>query len=146
MKAFDSLKKGVINGLFVILLMFKVIVPCYIIIEFIKHYDLLRPISSLFRPIMKFLDLPAEAAIGILAGFFVNLYAAIAILFPLNLSTKDITVCALILGICHSLTVETPIIKETGVPYIFLLFLRIFVAFLAGWGISVIWKIWPIFF
>lgn len=136
------LRDGVSNGLSVTLMMVKIIVPCYIIIEFIKYYELIRPLSGLFRPIMKLLDLPGEAALGLLAGFFINLYAAIAILSPLNLSPKDITVCALILGICHSLIVETPVTKKTGVNYILLFFLRIIVGFLSGWGLSVLWKIW----
>lgn len=147
MKSFyEPLKNGILNGISVTVLMFKVIVPCYIIIELIRYYDLIRPLSSLFKPVMELLDLPGEAAIGLLAGFLINLYAAIAVLSPLNLSPRDITVCALILGICHSLLVETPITKSTGVNYIFLLFLRIIIAFISGWGLSLIWKILQGFF
>ncbi len=137
---YESLKNGLINGISVLLLLFKVIVPCYIIIEVIKYYDLIAPLSFIFKPVMNILDLPGEAAIGILAGFLINLYAAIAVLSPLNLSPKEITVCALILGICHSLLVETPITRKTGVNYILLLLVRIFVGFTSGFVLSLIWK------
>jgi hypothetical protein len=141
MKPFlQPLKNGIMNGLSVTYLMAKVIIPCYIIIEFVRYYDLIRPLAHLFKPAMKLLDLPGEVALGLLAGFFINLYAAIAILAPLNLSSKDITVCALILGICHSLTVETPVTKSVGVNYTLLLFARIVVGFFAGWGLNFIWK------
>ncbi|MCX7856553.1 MAG: nucleoside recognition protein [Deltaproteobacteria bacterium] len=143
MKEFvDPLKKGLLNGLSVTYTMVKVIIPCYVLIEFIKYYDLLRPVATFFKPVMRLLDLPGEAALGLLAGFFINLYAAIAILSPLNLSPKEITVCALNLGICHSLTVETPVTRKTGVNYVPLLFLRLFLGLFAGWAVGILWKIW----
>ena len=96
---YNSIKKGIINGLSIILIMAKVIIPCYIAIEFIKHLGLIEIISKFFRPCMGWFGLPGEAALGLIAGYLINLYAAIAILTPLNLSTKDITIMALMLGI-----------------------------------------------
>lgn len=137
----NNLKKGLFNGLSVTLLMVKVIIPCYIIIELIKHFGIIRVIGNFFRPFMKYFGLPGEAAIGIIAGYTINLYAAIAVLSPLKLSTKDITIVALILGISHSLSVETPVTQKTGVNSWMLFCLRILLSLLAGVGLNLIWTL-----
>ncbi|HPP05930.1 MAG TPA: nucleoside recognition domain-containing protein [Syntrophorhabdaceae bacterium] len=122
------------------LLMVKVIVPCYLAIEIIKHLGIIRIVGDVFKPFMKFFGLPGEAAIGIIAGYTINLYAAIAVLTPLHLSTKEITIVALILGISHSLSVETPVTEKTGVNSWMLSGIRILVSLLAGAGLNLIWR------
>jgi hypothetical protein len=136
-----SLKKGVYNGLSITYSMVKVIVPCYIIIEIIKHVGLIDVISKFFRPFMGLLGLPGEAALALMAGYLINLYAAIAVLAPLDLNTKDITVMALILGISHSLPVETPVTQKTGVNAWLLCVVRIVLSLLAGAALNLIWKL-----
>ncbi len=136
-----NIKKGIKNGLSITFVMVKVIVPCYILIEIIKHMGIIGTISEFFKPFMRFMGLPGEAALGLIAGYTINLYAAIAVLSPLNLSTKDITILALILGISHSLTVETPVTQQTGVNAWSLLILRILLSLLAGAGLNIIWKL-----
>jgi hypothetical protein len=136
-----SLRKGVLNGLSITFVMVKVIVPCFIAIELIKHFGLIDSISSIFKPFMGLIGLPGEAALGLIAGYFINLYAAIAVLTPLNLSTKDITVIALILGIAHSLPMETPVTRQTGVNAWVLLLVRIILSLVAGALLNIIWKL-----
>ncbi len=138
---YSTLKTGLQNGLSIIFMMVKVIVPCYIAIEFIKHTGLIETIGRLFAPFMSFLGLPGEAALGLIAGYLINLYGAIAVLTPLHLSTKDITVIALVLGISHSLTVETPVTRKTGVKGWPLLAVRILFGLLSGALLNVLWKL-----
>jgi hypothetical protein len=85
--------------------------------------------------------LPGEAALGLMAGYFINLYAAIAVIAPLELSTKDITIAALILGIAHSLPLETAVTKQTGVNAWLLMFVRVFFSLLSGVILNIIWKL-----
>ncbi|MCX7965248.1 MAG: hypothetical protein N2596_01285 [Syntrophorhabdaceae bacterium] len=135
-----NFKKGLTNGLSVTFLMVKVIFPCYLIIEIVKHLGIINIIGDLFRPFMKFFGLPGEAALGIIAGYTINLYAAIAVLSPLNLSSKDITIVALILGISHSLSVETPVTQKTGVNSWVLFSVRFLLSLFAGAGLNLLWK------
>jgi hypothetical protein len=135
------LKRGILSGLSITYEMVKVIVPCYIIIEFIKHTGLIDVISRFFKPFMGYLGLPGEAALGLMAGYLINLYAAIAVLTPLHLSTKDITIMALILGISHSLPVETPVTQRTGTNAWALLAVRIILSLVAGALLNIIWKL-----
>ena len=138
---YNSIKKGIINGLSIILIMAKVIIPGYIAIEFIKHLGLIEIISKFFRPFMGWFGLPGEAALGLIAGYLINLYAAIAILTPLNLSTKDITIMALMLGISHALPVETPVTQKTGVNGWAMLLVRVVFSLISGVLLNLLWKL-----
>jgi hypothetical protein len=61
-------------------------------------------------------------------------------LTPLGLPSKDITVIALMLGICHSVTVETPITKKTGVNALLLLAVRVSLSLISGVVLNLLWK------
>ncbi len=68
---------------------------------------------------MKFFGLPGESAVAIVTGTFVNLYAAAAVVADLDMTTKQLTILALILGVSHSQIMETAIIgKMRARPYL----------------------------
>ena len=134
------LKRGLTNGLSITFMMVKVIVPCYIAIEVIKHFGLIDIISRVCKPFMSIFGLPGEAALSLVAGYFINLYAAIAVLTPLGLPAKNVTVIALMLGICHSLTMETPITKKTGTNALLLMLVRIVLSLFSGVVLNLLWK------
>ena len=136
-----TLKKGFLNGLSLTIDMIKVIVPFYLLVELIKFLGFIRLIGGFFKPFMGLFGLPGEAALALIAGYAANLYAAIAVLKPLHLSAKDVTIVALMLGISHSLPVETPITKRTGVNAWLLLLVRILLSLLVGITANLIWKL-----
>jgi spore maturation protein SpmB len=75
--------------------------------------------SSVFEPFMIHLGLPGESAIAIVTGTFVNLYAAAAVVADLEMTTRQLTILALILGVSHSQIMETAIVgKMKARPYI----------------------------
>jgi spore maturation protein SpmB len=134
-----TFKRGALNGLAITYEMVKVIVPFYIAIEFLKHTPFLGFVSEFFRPLMKLFGLPGEAALGLMAGYFVNLYAAIAVLVPLNLPAKEITVIALMLGIAHNLPLETAVTRQTGVNAWLMLLARVLFSLLSGIILNLLW-------
>lgn len=103
----------------------KLIIPIYILADILYYYNLLVYVSFLFEPVTSMLDLPSEAALSIISGMFLNLYAAVAFAAPLDLSSKEWTILAIYLGICHSLVVEGVIMKRLGISNIYSYFLRI---------------------
>lgn len=137
----DTLKKGFFNGLSLTLDMIKVVVPYYLLVELIRYLGLIQVLGDLFRPFMRLFGLPGEAALALIAGYAASLYAAIAVVKPLQLSVKDITIIALMLGISHSLPVETPITKRTGVNAWVLLLTRIALSFMVGAGTNLAWRL-----
>ncbi len=111
------------------LLIIKLVIPFYILADLLLYYDLLRPVSFLFSPVTAFLQLPAEAAMAIAAGVFLNLYAAVAFAAPLGLSSYEWTILGVFLGVCHSLPVENSIMKKLGISFLYSTTLRISMAF-----------------
>jgi hypothetical protein len=120
--------------------MVKVIVPFYIAIEFVKRSGFLSLVGDFCKPFMGIFGLPGECALGLVVGYFVNLYAAIAVLAPLHLPAKEITVMALMLGLAHSLPVETAVTKKTDVNAWVMTGARIFLSLLSGILLNLIWK------
>jgi len=104
-------------------------VPLYILADILLYFDLLKYISFLFHPITSLLDLPAEAAMAIAGGVLLNLYAAIAFAAPLGLDAYQWTILAVFLGVCHSMVVESAIMKKLGIAYAYSIVLRGTMAF-----------------
>jgi len=136
-----TIQKGIINGLSITYTMVKVIVPFYIAIEFLKQTGVVDRIGLLLKPFMGIFGLPGESALCLAAGYFINLYAAIAVVAPLELPPKDITVIALMLGISHSLPVETAVTKQTGVNAWLLLTARILFSLISGFVLNILWTL-----
>lgn len=122
----QSLKASLSSGILIL----KLVVPFYILADILLYFDLLRPVSFLFSPVTSILQLPAETAMAICAGVFLNLYAAVAFAAPLGLSAYEWTILGVFLGVCHSLPVENSIMKKLGIGFIYSTFLRISMAFL----------------
>ncbi|MBP1681606.1 MAG: putative rane protein [Proteobacteria bacterium] len=120
----------------------KLIVPIYILADILFYYDLLSHITFIFKPIVALLGLPQEAALAIVSGLFLNLYAAIAFAAPLGLGAKEWTVLAVFLGIAHALLVETEIMKRLGLSRIYSICLRLSVGLLVGGLTSTLPQSW----
>ena len=120
----------------------KLIVPIYILADILFYYDVLKHISFIFKPIVSLLGLPQEAALSIVSGLFLNLYAAIAFAAPLGLGAKEWTILAVFLGIAHALLVETEIMKKLGISRSFSIVLRLSVGLCVGYLTSILPESW----
>ena len=114
----------------------KLIIPIYIFAELLYYYNILSYVSFLVEPLTSLLNLPKEAALSIISGMFLNLYAAIAFAAPLSLSPKEWTILAVFLGICHSLIIETAVMKKLGVSTIYSISLRVISGFIVAYIVS----------
>jgi len=110
----------------------KLIVPIYILADLLFYYNLFSHITFIFKPLVELLGLPQEAALAIVSGLFLNLYAAIAFAAPLGLGAKEWTILAVFLGIAHGLIVETEIMKRLGLSRVYSILLRLGVGLLVG--------------
>ncbi len=124
------------------LIILKLIVPIYIIADLLFYYDLLRHITFLFKPLVTLLGLPSEAALSIVSGLFLNLYAAIAFAAPLGLNAHEWTILAVFLGIAHALLVETEIMKKLGISRWYSVLLRIITGFIVAFLVSLLPESW----
>lgn len=96
-----------------------IIIPVYILTALLKLTPFFEYVGRLFEPFMRFFGLPGESAVAIVTGTFVNLYAAAAVVADLEMTSKQLTILALILGVSHSQIMETAIVgKMRGRPYL----------------------------
>ncbi len=114
----------------------KTILPLYLVTEILKTSGALAWLSGFLAPVMGWWGLPSEAAAVLTAGMLVNLYAAAAVAAPLGLSWQQVSVLGLILGICHSLLVETAVVRGLSRHYRALTLLRLVLGLGAGWALA----------
>lgn len=127
-----SLQEGVKQGFYAFYSLLRVMIPVYIVIAVLKELNIVDWLSVFFAPYMKFFGLPGEAALVIVSGWTINLYAAVAALAGLSFTARQVTILAVMMGITHSLVMETAIItRMKGRPMIVLIF-RIAMGILAG--------------
>ena len=128
----QSLRTGVHRGGRAVLVLAKVMVPVYLLVDLLQETPALRALSEFLEPAMGAFGLPGEAAIVLVAGATVNLYAAIGALAPLGLGPREVTILGLMLGLCHGMILETAIIRQIGTRWVALAGLRIALSATAG--------------
>lgn len=128
----STLKEGTLKGLKTTWTLAKVIVPIYIIITILKYTPVIGWIAILFEPVMQLFGLPGEAAIAVVMGNLLNLYAGIGVMETLPLTMKQVTIMAVMLSFSHSLLVETAVSKRVGVSIPMILSVRVGLAVLSG--------------
>ncbi|MGD9887204.1 MAG: nucleoside recognition domain-containing protein [Bacilli bacterium] len=139
-----SLKEAIINGLKqslkVILKIIKILIPVYIIVQLLDYYEVLDLISVYLEPIMRWFGLPGSAAIVLLLSNGINIYAGIGALGAMTLTTKQITILALMVTTSHSLIIETSILKAIQIPRWLQLLLRIGMMVVLGLILNALWR------
>ena len=133
-----TLYRGLLSGLKTTWTLMKIMVPVYFFVTFLKHTPLLGWISSLFAPVMGIVGLPGEAAIALVLGNMVNLFAAVGAISSLSLTAKEATIIAVMLSFSHSLFMETAVAKKTGLSVAIVLFIRLSLAIVSGIILNII--------
>ncbi len=128
----ERLKTGIISGLQTSGRMIRIVLPLYIAVDLLKGTEAVNLLGRLFAPAMKLFGLPGEAAFAFVAAFLLNLYAALAVMAPLDLTPWQVTQCGLMMGIAHNLLVEGGVLGSTGAPAWKLTLGRVIIAVAAG--------------
>jgi hypothetical protein len=128
----DTIKRGTKNGFNTVIDLGKVIIPVYFIVTILKYTQVLNYIATWFEPIMKAFGLPGEAAVVLVLGNVLNIYAAIGAISSITLTAKQITIIAVMLSFSHTLPVETAVSKKVGVSVAVVLVIRIGLAIISG--------------
>lgn len=132
----ETLRNGCKNALDTMWELAKVIVPITIIVSVLKATGWINIIADTLAPAMSIFGLPGEAALVLVAGYFVTLYSGIAVILTLDLTVKQITVLSVMLAISHSLFIETAVQKKTGVKALPMALLRIGLSLLMGFVVN----------
>ncbi len=137
MVTIDTLKRGTRKGLETVWILSKVIIPIYMIVTVLKHTVVLDLVASIFSPVMQLIGLPGEAAIVLVLGGLINIYAAIGAIMSLSLTTKQITILAVMISFAHNLLVETAVSTRVGVSAKLIVGFRLSLAVIGGLIINI---------
>ena len=94
----DMMLRGVANGLRTTWTLGKIIVPVTLVVTLLKHTPVIEWIVWLFTPVMGLIGLPGEAAVVVVLGWILNLYAAIGAIFSLGLAVPEIFLLSVVLS------------------------------------------------
>ena len=128
----ERLRTGLREGLRTSLKIVRVTFPLYVFVDLLRGSVLLSKAGSVFAPALELFGLPGSAAFAFVAAFFLNLYAAIAVLVPLSLTPFQVTQCGIMMGIAHNLVVEGAVLRTTGARAGALTVFRLLLAAAAG--------------
>lgn len=127
-----TFKRGLSKGWSTTWELIKVVVPVYFVVTFLKYTPVLGWITGACAPVMHLFGLSGEAALPLVLGNILNLYAAIGAITSLGLSHREITILALMLLLSHNLLVESAVSGRTGVNALAMTGLRLGLSLLLG--------------
>jgi hypothetical protein len=136
------LRTGLVAGFRTSWKIIYVSVPLYVAVSLLKGTTALERLGGIFAPVMGLFGLPGEAAFAFVAAFLLNIYAAIAIIAPLHLTSFQVTQCGLMMGIAHNLVVEGGVLSTTGTRGWVLTVCRLGIACAAGLLLRGLWYLW----
>ncbi len=132
----DVVKAGAKRGAATFWMLAQVMIPVFIAVYLLRQTPFFDQMAGFFRPYMGVLGLPGDAALAIIVGSLVNLYSALAVLAPLELSWQQVTVVAIFLGVSHSHPMEAAIMYKMKTRFVTVVFLRLAIGFLLAWGMK----------
>lgn len=130
------LRRGLRQGLWTFWILMRVMIPVYIGVAILARTSILPAIAHFFQPAMGIWHLPGDAALAMVVGHFVNLYAALAVIAAGKWNPQAVTVAAIILGISHSHLMECAIFKQMRTSVTALLVLRVVGGWTIGWIVA----------
>ena len=83
-------------------------------VEVLRYFGILHWMSESLSPLFGLVGLPGEAALAFISGYFVNVYAAVAVIDTLSLDGRAITVLAVMILCAHNMIIESPVQQKCG--------------------------------
>src|SRR3954465_5317235 len=87
----------------------KIIFPITVLVVILQHTPVLPWLIKLVSPFMGIFGLSGEAAIPLVLGNALNLYAGIAGILSLELTVKEVFIIAIMLSFSHNIFIETAV-------------------------------------
>jgi hypothetical protein len=109
-----DLVQGVRTGLATFWQLVRFMIPAYGIALVLEELGVIEALGRAAAPVMSLLGLPGEAAVPLVVGYILNIYAAIGAMEAISLSSTQITVLAIAILIGHNLLVEGAVLYRAG--------------------------------
>ena len=106
----------------------KIVVPVSFLVALLQWSGWLYHAEFVLAPLMQLINLPSEAALPIISGMLINIYAVIAILSVVPFTVEQMTLIAVFALTAHNLIVEGIIQFRSGINIAKITLVRIGVA------------------
>ncbi|PTA86466.1 hypothetical protein C9414_02720 [Bacillus sp. Nf3] len=136
----ETWKNGLKAGLSTTWTLGKVIFPVTILVSILQHTPVMDWIIRFIQPFMGLFGLSGEAAIPLVLGNMLNLYAGIAAILTLELPVKEVFILAVMLSFCHNLIIESTVAAKVGLRVSVILLVRISLAVISAIVIHLVWQ------
>ncbi|SDC00465.1 Nucleoside recognition [Melghirimyces thermohalophilus] len=118
----------------------KVIFPVTFLVSLLQHTPVIDWFVNMLSPAMSWIGLPGQAAIPLVLGNLLNLYAGIGAILTLELTVKQVFILAVMLSFSHNLLVESAVCRRVGVRPLVVIGARLALAILSAWIIHWTWQ------
>ncbi|MBE3570689.1 MAG: hypothetical protein IMW92_11410 [Bacillales bacterium] len=135
-----TLKTGLWTGLKTAWTLGKIIFPVTLIVTMLQYTPILPWVIQIVSPVMKMFGLSGNAAIPIVLGNFLGLYAGIGGILSLDLTVKEVFIIAIMLSFAHNLIVESSVAIKVGVKIWVMIMARLGLAFISGVVVNLLWQ------
>ncbi|SEP91788.1 Nucleoside recognition [Virgibacillus subterraneus] len=133
-------KRGLQQGLQVTWTLGKVIFPITLIVTILQHTPVLPWVIDQISPIMGLVGLSGEAAVPLVLGNSLNLYAGIAAIVSFDFTVKEVFILAVMLSFSHNLFIESTVAARVGVSWWFISGIRLSLALISAITINLLWS------
>ncbi|MGJ9385423.1 nucleoside recognition domain-containing protein [Salipaludibacillus sp. CF4.18] len=136
----NTFKQGLRTGLLTTWKLGRIIFPITLFITMLGQTVVMDWLVRVLSPFMNLIGLSGEAAIPVVLGNMLNLYAAIGAMLTMDLTVKEVFILAVMLSFSHNLFVESAVAKQVGLKIWVVLLVRIGLALLSAWVINLVWQ------
>ncbi|WP_349408582.1 nucleoside recognition domain-containing protein [Pseudalkalibacillus sp. SCS-8] len=134
-----TLKQGLRVGLNTTWELGKIIFPITLLVTILGQTPVMGWLVKIAEPLMKWIGLSGEAALPLVIGNFLNLYAGIGAILSLDLTVKEVFILAVMLSFSHNLLIESTVATKAGIKMWIVLVVRLGLAFSSALMISWFW-------
>lgn len=132
--------EGLLSGLRTAWKLGRIIFPVTLAVSLLRYTPVYDFLLSGLTPVMRLLGLPEEAAVALVLGNLLNLYAAIGAIITMDLTVKQVFILAVMLSFSHGLPVESAVCRQVGASLAAVLSFRIGLAVASGVAINLLWS------
>ncbi len=136
----STIKNGLLAGLKTTWTLSKIIFPITLLLVILQNTPVLPWIIDFVSPVMGVFGLRGDAAIPLVLGNALNLYAGIAGILSLELTVKEVFILAVMLSFSHNIFIETGVALKVGVKLWVVLLVRFGLAAVSAIVINLFWS------
>ena len=116
----------------------KITIGVSVLILFMRYFKILPWLSATLGPVFNHFGLPGEAALAYVSGYFVNMYAMLAIAGSMDLTARAITILGVMSLCSHNMITETAVQGKTGANPVRVVITRTLAGFVLAFVLNLI--------